>query len=709
MKRFYAAVPKGLEYLLVDELNQLGAEQVHEGLAVVHFHADLATAYRICLWSRLASRVVMVIDEVEAESAEQMYDNVKEIHWPSIFSSIRGFMVDFHGTNRAIRNSQFGALKLKDAVVDCFMEDTGQRPGITKVDPDIKIDAVLKGGKLSLGLNFSGAPLHQRGYRTDHGQAPVRENLAAAMLIRSGWVKQMDKPLMDPFCGSGTLIVEAAMMAADRAPGLLREHWGFYGWKGHNEAMWDEAKNEASLRGSRGVKACQTQFFGSDLDQKVVGIAKQNAQRAGIGELVTLSHSNALDVTPNTEQPGFIVTNPPYGERIGNLSGLIGLYSDLGQHFRRHFGDWQLSLLCSEAMLFSALKMRPSKEYKLFNSNLEVKLANYAIRARSEADLEAQEQQQGPRGGDDFGNRLKKNLKARKKWLKSQDIDCYRLYDADLPEYNVAVDCYQDWVVVHEYAPPKTIDEAKAKQRLVDIMWQIPQVLDVHSDKIVLKTRQRQKGKAQYQKQRKRAIELEVNEYGARFLVNLTEYLDTGLFLDHRLARKQIQASTQGKDFLNLFSYTGSASVHAAVGGARSTTTVDMSNTYLNWAEHNFELNGIKGRQHQFIQADCLQWLERCNRQYDFIFIDPPTFSNSKRMHTTFDIQRDHLSLMEDLKRILRPGGTILFSNNKRNFKMDIDGLTQLGLKAKNISDKTMSMDFARNKQIHNAWLVEHA
>ncbi|WP_028112773.1 bifunctional 23S rRNA (guanine(2069)-N(7))-methyltransferase RlmK/23S rRNA (guanine(2445)-N(2))-methyltransferase RlmL [Ferrimonas kyonanensis] len=706
MKRFYAAVPKGLEYLLVDELNQLGAEEVHEGLAVVHFQADLATAYRICLWSRLASRVVMVISDFEITDADDMYHKVKEIHWPSLFSSLRGFMVDFHGTNREVRNSQFGALKIKDAVVDCFSEDSGQRPGITKTDPDIKIDCVLKGGRLSVGLNFSGAPLHQRGYRLDHGQAPLRENLAAAMLIRSGWTKHQDQALVDPFCGSGTLLIEAALMAADKAPGLLREHWGFYAWKGHDDALWDELSNEAQVRGDRGARSCKTRFIGSDLDSRVVGIAKQNAARAGVDKLIKLSQQDALKARPEVKEPGFIVTNPPYGERLGNLSGMIGLYSDLGRALRGHWGDWKLSLLCSDDMLFNALRMRSDKEYKLFNSNLEVKLANYQIRARQEQESNEPAQ---PRGGEEFGNRLKKNLKQRTKWLKGEEIDSFRLYDADLPDYNVAVDRYQDWVVVQEYAPPKTVDEAKAKSRLVDIMWQIPQVLDVHPDKIVLKTRQRQKGKSQYQKQKSRSIDLNVMEYGACFKVNLTEYLDTGLFLDHRLARRHIQQHSKGKDFLNLFAYTGSASVHAALGGARSTTTVDMSKTYLAWAEENFELNRIKGRQHQFVQADCLAWLERCNQKYDFIFIDPPTFSNSKRMATTFDIQRDHLRLMTDLKRLLRPGGTILFSNNKRNFKMDLDGLAELGLAAQNISDKTMSPDFARNKHIHNAWLVNHA
>ena len=199
---------------------------------------------------------------------------------------------------------------------------------------------------------------------------------------------------------------------------------------------------------------------------------------------------------------------------------------------------------------------------------------------------------------------------------------------------------------------------------------------------------------------------IEVGEYNARLWVNLTDYLDTGLFLDHRIARRMLGQMSKGKDFLNLFSYTGSASVHAGLGGARSTTTVDMSRTYLEWAERNLRLNGLTGRQHRLLQADVLGWLRDTDEQFDLIFIDPPTFSNSKRMEDSFDVQRDHLRLMTDLKRLLRKGGTIMFSNNKRGFRMDHDGLAALGLKAQEISQKTLSQDFARNRQIHNCWLI---
>ncbi|PLN62361.1 bifunctional 23S rRNA (guanine(2069)-N(7))-methyltransferase RlmK/23S rRNA (guanine(2445)-N(2))-methyltransferase RlmL, partial [Klebsiella pneumoniae] len=395
---------------------------------------------------------------------------------------------------------------------------------------------------------------------------------------------------------------------------------------------------------------------------------------------------------------GTVISNPPYGERLESEPALIALHSLLGRIMKSQFGGWNLSVFSASPELLSCLQLRADKQFKAKNGPLDCVQKNYHL-AESEGGKPAML-------AEDFANRLRKNLKKFEKWARQEGIECYRLYDADLPEYNVAIDRYADWVVVQEYAPPKTVDAHKARQRLFDIIAATIAVLDMAPNKLVLKTRERQKGKNQYQKMAEKGDFIEVQEYNARLWVNLTDYLDTGLFLDHRIARRMLGQMSKGKDFLNLFSYTGSASVHAGLGGARSTTTVDMSRTYLEWAERNLRLNGLTGRAHRLMQADVLGWLRESTEQFDLIFIDPPTFSNSKRMEDAFDVQRDHIRLMTDLKRLLRKGGTIMFSNNKRGFRMDHDGLAALGLKAQEISQKTLSQDFARNRQIHNCWLI---
>ena len=417
---------------------------------------------------------------------------------------------------------------------------------------------------------------------------------------------------------------------------------------------------------------------------------------------------------PSPEQSGTVICNPPYGERLGTTPALIALYSAFGQRLKQQFAGWNVSVFSSEEGLLDCLRLRSHRQFKAKNGPLDCIQKNYQISDRT---LSQQNEpsmvensiifQQNIEVAADFANRLQKNIKKIEKWAKQQGLDAYRLYDADLPEYNLAVDRYADHIVVQEYAAPKNIDENKARQRLLDAVSAILSVTGVETNKLILKVREKQKGANQYEKLANKGEYFYVNEYGAKLWVNLTDYLDTGLFLDHRLTRKMLGEMAKDKDFLNLFAYTGSATVHAALGGAKSTTTVDMSNTYLNWAEQNLILNDIEGKQHKLIQADCLQWLERCEREFDLIFVDPPTFSNSKRMEDSWDVQRDHIKLLANLKRILRPQGTIIFSNNKRGFKMDFAALEQIGLTAVEISTKTLPLDFERNQRIHNCWLLK--
>ncbi|MEQ9871413.1 bifunctional 23S rRNA (guanine(2069)-N(7))-methyltransferase RlmK/23S rRNA (guanine(2445)-N(2))-methyltransferase RlmL [Pectobacterium odoriferum] len=701
MNALFASTARGLEELLKSELESLGAQSCAVVQGGVHFEGDNRLLYQSLLWSRLASRILLPLNEFKVHSDLDLYLGVQAIDWSTIFNIDKTFAVHFTGTNEDIRNSQYGALKVKDAIVDSFTRKTGQRPDVAKQQPDIRVNVFLQRDMASVSLDLSGDGLHQRGYRDLAGLAPLKENLAAAIVLRSGW--QNGTPLVDPMCGSGTLLIEAAMIASDRAPGLHRTHWGFNAWLKHDAELWREVTAEAQVRARQGLQATTSRFFGSDNDRRVIEIAKANARRAGVAELISFDVRDAAQLkNPLPEGPkGTVVSNPPYGERLESEPALIALHNMLGRKMKSDFGGWQLSLFSASPELLSCLQLRAERQFKAKNGPLDCIQKNYQLA----------ETQGGSAGqiAEDFANRLRKNLRKLEKWAKQQGIECYRIYDADLPEYNVAVDRYGSWVVVQEYAPPKTIDAQKARQRLFDVINATLSVLELPSNRLVLKTRERQKGKNQYEKLAQKGDFLLMEEFGAKLWVNLTDYLDTGLFLDHRIARKMLGEMSRGKDFLNLFAYTGTASVHAGLGGARSTTTVDMSRTYLEWAEKNLRVNGLTGRQHRLIQADCLSWLHNGHEQFDVIFIDPPTFSNSKRMEESFDVQRDHLALMKDLKRLLRRGGTIMFSNNKRGFQMDIAGLTALGLNAKEITAQTQSQDFARNRQIHNCWLLTHA
>jgi 23S rRNA (guanine2445-N2)-methyltransferase / 23S rRNA (guanine2069-N7)-methyltransferase len=310
-----------------------------------------------------------------------------------------------------------------------------------------------------------------------------------------------------------------------------------------------------------------------------------------------------------------------------------------------------------------------------------------------------------------FANRLKKNYKHLKKWARKNNISCYRVYDADIPQYAVAIDKYENWIHVQEYQAPKTVNKNRAFQRINDVIDVVADILETKQEKVVLKVRKKQEGTAQYQKQDKKDYTVTVTENGLKFIINMYDYIDTGLFLDHRNTRQLIKKLANKRSFLNLFAYTGSATVYAAAGGASSTTTVDMSNTYLNWAKENLSINGYLDNvyaqgKHRFIREDCLKWMQQAihdNQKYQLIFIDPPTFSNSKKMETSLDINRDHAALLSGCLALLADDGQIIFSTNARSFKLDSSIKEDCFIKE--ITAKTTTEDF-RRKPLHRCWCL---
>ncbi len=705
MKQFLALTSFGIESLLAQELSDLGAQEIVQKPEGIYFSAELKTAYSICLKTRLSSRVlVRVGDGKSSKDKDELYDAAKAIDWTQHFSSEDLFAIDFVGKNENIRDSQFGGLTVKDAVVDCFRDEGLERPSVEKYQPDIRIQARLVRNQIHFFIDFSGRSLFQRGYREGTGAAPIKENLAAALVLRSGWLNDSTKPLIDPMCGSGTLLLEAVGMAAGVSPNVEREFWGFTRWKFHDAQLWNEILTDVKVESAEALANCTVKVFGFDMDGRVLRNAKANAKNAGFGHLIEFKQGKAEELTNQFNEVGHILFNPPYGERIGSLPELVETFTELGKVFKKEFLNWQVSLITSSIELLGLLKLSSHKRYKFKNGPLDCQFALYDIndkqieRTPIETDFSGQ--------NSDFANRLKKNIKGMKSWLKQQNIDCFRVYDADIPEFNVSVDKYADHIVIHEYAAPKDVDELKASQRLQEAIYWAPKILNISADKVSLKVRAKQKGKNQYQQLSKTKKELVVQEYNALFKVNLWDYLDTGLFLDHRKTRQIVSKKSAGKTLLNLFAYTGSVSVQAALAGAEKVTTVDMSNTYLDWAKDNFELNKLRSHKYEFIQADCLKWLADNKNGYDVVFIDPPTFSNSKRMDESFDVQRDHLALIKSGMKSVNPDGELVFTNNKRSFKIDFDGLNLVGLKAECLTELTRDFDFKRNKHIHNSWLI---
>lgn len=705
--KFFAACAKGLEYLLADELLALGATRASAALAGANFEGEPEVAYRAVMFSRLASRVHWPLAEFDCANENDLYQGVHAIDWPAHLDAEGTLAVDAHVSGPALTHERYAAQRTKDAIVDRMRAAHGVRPSVDTDSPDLRVSLVVRKGRGIISIDLGGGPLHRRGWRQSQGEAPLKENLAAGMLVRGGWPKLYAEggALLDPMCGSGTLLIEGVLMAADEAPGLRRLAGTLpTRWKQFDEILWSKIETEARQRAEAGRAALRQVFFGADLDPRALQSAVANADRAGVAEWISLERRDIGALVAPDVARGLVVCNPPYDAR---LAADPALYRALGDALRSAVPDWRAVLLCGSQELAQATGLRASKRYAFFNGALECTLVLCdPVRPPERAPREAKPLGEGAQM---VANRLRKNIRHLKSWREREGVSCFRAYDADLPEYSAAVDVYNEdggesrqFVHVQEYEAPRSIPEADARRRFGELLDAVRDTFGVPPAQVSIKTRARGKGGSKYGHMGRRGETFVVREGAARLRVNLFDYLDTGLFLDHRPIRRRFAAEADGKRFLNLFCYTGAASVQAAVGGAAETTSVDLSATYLEWAAANLALNGATGRQHRLVQADAMAWLDADRGQYDLVFCDPPTFSNSARAED-FDTQRDHVRLLRAAMARLAPGGVLVFSNNYRRFRLDEAAVAEFA-QAQEITPETIAQDFARNPRIHRCW-----
>ena len=726
MHRLYVTAPAGTADLAAEELAACGVVDLKVERGGVAFEGTLEQAYRACLWSRVANRVLLALAEFPAATTEALYDGVRTVDWSEHLGVDGTLAVACTSGRSAITHTQFAALKVKDAVVDQFRERLGTRPSVDVAAPDVRLNLHLDRDVATLAVDLSGDSLHRRGYRGAQGAAPLKENLAAAMLLRSGWAKIVaaddgEVGFVDPMCGSGSLAIEAALIANDVAPGLLRNDFGFLRWRGHDEAVWQRLVTEAAERraAARGDRVVLRAY---DRDSGAVRATLDNAVRAGFAKQLHAERRELTDLPPAPVARGLLAVNPPYGERLGDAEALKTVYAALGDKLREGYVGWQAAVLTGNPPLGLELRLKAKRTHTMFNGPIECRLLRFDVEpkyfehkrvpgALPQFDTEAARARPGAAM---FANRLRKNFESLGDWARKSAIACYRVYDADMPEYAFSIDIYAAsaqpdaprFVYVQEYAPPATIEPEKARSRRAEAFSVIPEVLGVPRERAYLRTRRKQKGGSQYTKLAERGEFTVVGEGGLGLLVNFTDYLDTGLFLDHRPTRARIRELASGKSFLNLFAYTGTASVFAAAGGARTTMTVDLSKTYLDWARRNLDRNGFDdSARHRLLQEDVLAWLEEPPRErFDLIFLDPPTLSRSKRMAKEFDVQRDHVELIRSTLLRLEHGGLLVFSNNFRKFRLDQQGLADL--EVADVTQATIPKDFARNPRIHQCFEV---
>ena len=712
VRYWIATAPVGAASVLAEELAQFGAEDIRERSHDVKFQGTLEVGYRTCLWSRTATRVLLSLGSIDATSSKNLYEAVKRIDWREHVAAGATLACDCSGGNESIRHTIYGSQLLKDAVCDNLRDATGERPNIKPERPDVLLHLHVEGPTALVSVDFSGESLHRRGYRSEGGRAPLKENVAAAVLLRAGWpgIAEQGGLLLDPMCGSGTFLTEGALIAADAAPALDRDYFGFLGWRGHDAELWERLRTEARAR--RAARTARRCVLGSDIDSEAVRMAIANGEQAGVAQWLHVEKRSLSEVARPKGEAGLVVANPPYGERIGAESGLPALYSELGAVLRERFQGWQAAILTGNPPLARNLGIYAKRTHRVFNGTIECRLLRFDLNEASvqRPPEEVRADWSNRPGAQMFANRLRKNLQRLDPWAERERIDCFRVYDADMPEYAFAIDLYgraARHAYVQEYAPPKTVNQESARERRREVLAVLPEVLGVPLAQVHSRVRKPQKGAEQYEKRESIAERHAVQEGGLKFWVNFRDYLDTGLFLDHRIVRDMLRSWAKDTDFLNLFCYTGSATVYAAAGGARSTTGVDLSNTYLDWAHENLLLNGFGGDNHELYRADCLAWLEEQESpgpRFDLIFLDPPTFSNSKRMEGVLDVQRDHVGMIRRSLKLLRPAGRLVFSTNYTRFKLDSSALEDLAIE--DLSAATIPKDFERHARIHRCFTV---
>ena len=656
--------------LVADEVERLGLAVKGRQLGWVTAEGSLRDAFRVLLTTQVGDRVVWLLARGEAIAADQFRELLRTIDWNEHLYAGASVRVDVTGKVRWLKDTRFAGQLVMDAIRDQAMIANRSRPEYETDEPAVRIAVRFGRGQVDIGINLNRAPLNQRGYRTEGGEAPLRETLAQVMLARLKIDQDKPSVIIDPCCGSGTILIEACMRLNQIAPQRQRPSNQLSRWTGLESISWTD------LIASERTREIQTatRFIGFDINPDAVDRARANIERAGLSGQITVEVAEIAELSKvNTgvtdTDAVWIVANPPYGTRLGRNEDLVSLYRLLGDRCKE-FKKAYLGLVTSEKELMQALGLRADKKWEMQAGGQRLNIAKFALGLMTEY-FEIQEEKDPPEEIWPLLNRLSKNLKNRSKLLKNNKIDCYRIYDSDLPEYNVVIDQFADYLHIQEYRPPKTVDPKRANHRRQLIRQWVPKHLGISLKHAVYKERFRQSGNSQYEK-RDEPLWIDVHENGMQFEVNLTTYTDVGLFLDHRPLRRLLLESCRGLRILNLFCYTGALSVAAAKGLARSVTSVDMSKTYLTWAHRNFEKNGLNPKHYQFIRANVLEWVTVDPRaEFDIILLDPPTFSNTKSTEQTLDIQRDHRELIDACRAWLAPRGVIYFSNNFKGFSLD--------------------------------------
>ena len=841
---FIATCTFGLESVVARELAGLGFDARATTTGRVEWSVPVEdwplAAVRSNLWLRSADRVLICVGRFAAPDFDALFEQAKALGWSAWIPLGAAFPVAGRCVRSRLSSEPAVQRATKRAIVESLRKSHGLGPNAMVPEADaaspgtVRVEVSILRDQATLTIDTSGIGLHKRGYREGvPGEAAMKETLAAGLVQLSVWdgaraTRQGRAPraLMDPFCGSGTIAIEAAMLARNIAPGLHRsfdcERWGAYGpgqlaprlsgpERGGpmiDPAIWERERGAARSAVRTGFAL---RIAASDVDEQALRLARTNARRAGVEGDIQFSRRDVREIA-SPDEYGVIVTNPPYGVRLGadgslqrtgerrdaRPSGFRGrpalpneppevrvrdrrllpqadqpeveaLYRAMPLAFRR-LPTWSFHVFTGRLDLEQIFGQEATRRRKIYNSKIECCLFSFLGPRPSESGAAGEgasgevhsdrgavpmgvieehtntvdrddrcepgtepgiEPETSARGPDshaafgglrerdekearEFGACLGNNLRHLRKY-PARGVTCYRVYERDVPDVPLIIDKYEDCFHVAEYERRHSRTPAQQADWFERMRRVIVEVSEVPPERVFIKEKHRQRGLTQHEKVGQTGHAIVVREGGLKFEVNLADYIDTGLFLDHRLTREMVreecarfrERTGRGARMLNLFCYTGSFSVYAASAGA-STTSVDLSNTYLDWAQRNFRLNGL-GAGHRFLRSDVVEFLSRNpGGPYELAVVDPPTFSNSKSTEEDWEVLTGHARVLESLAPAMAPGGVVYFSTNFRRFKLNTDAVTRAGYSFREITSRTIPPEY-RNRRIHACWRLVRA
>jgi len=700
----------GIEAVTARELQTLGYETEILGSGRVRFGGDYTDAMKANLHLRSADRVLIEVAQIPAGDFDALFDGVKALPWENFIDAEGAFPVKGRSYQSQLTSVPAVQRATKRAIVERLQSAYGEK--LPESGATYTVEVAIAKDIATLTIDTSGAGLTRRAYLDSERRSPMKPTLAAALIQLSHWNRE--RPLVDPFCGSGVLLIEAALIGRNMAPGLERD-FALIEWPAVDQEAWLDLLEEAR---AQVLDTSPESIIGYDEDASALRLARQQAIAAGVDNDIHFQRQPFSQLTSKRKY-GCLITSTPYDDHSRARRAQWDFHRGFPDVLRQ-LPTWSHFILTAFPEFERAMGQEANRRRKMYNGRAECHYYQYhgppppkpGDESTSESNDEKPKRTFTPAFGglDDkakeqaqlLKNRLAKRARHFRRWPK-RGIHCYRLYERDIPEIPLVIDIYHDYLHITDYDRPHDRTPAQYADWLDHLTEAAREVLEIPEGHVFVKHRTRQSGTTQHEKVSEDSKIVVVEEGGLKFEANLSDYVDTGLFLDHRNLRSQFRDEANGKRVLNLFCYTGAFSVYAAAGGATSTTSVDLNANYLDWAGRNFQLNGLSIAKHHFIRSDVMEYLrnQKPEPKFDLAIVDVPTFSNSKRTDDVWDVQEDHVELIGLTLNLLSEGGVLYFSNNFRRFKLDEEALQNVQIRE--ISKHTVPEDF-RNQRIHRCW-----